>query len=69
MTGTETVSAFVAAINAHDVNRLAELMSNDHRFIDAHGNEVIGKEKMIAGWRGYFEWFPLPHRSPRHFRG
>jgi len=21
-------------------------------------NQVSGKEKMIAGWRGYFEWFP-----------
>ena len=33
-------------------------MSDDHTFIDAHGNEVSGKEKMIAGWRVYFEWFP-----------
>jgi hypothetical protein len=27
-------------------------------FIDAHGNQVNGKESMIAGWRGYFQWFP-----------
>jgi hypothetical protein len=33
-------------------------MSDGHIFIDAHGNELRGKEKMIAGWRGYFEWFP-----------
>jgi len=33
-------------------------MSNDHIFIDAHGNQVSGKEKMIAGWRAYFDWLP-----------
>ena len=54
----QTIQAFVAAINAQDVDSLAKLMSNDHIFIDPHGNEVRGKETMIAGWRGYFEWFP-----------
>ena|SRR2546421_5079712 len=34
-------------------------MSNNHTFIDAHSNEVHGKEKMTVGWRGYFEWFPV----------
>ena len=58
MTNKETVLAFVESINAHDVNRLAQLMSDDHVFVDAHGNEVVGKEKMSVGWRGYFEWFP-----------
>ena len=58
MTSKETVVAFVNAINAHDLDALAELMSDDHTFIDAHGNEVTGREQMIAGWRGYFEWFP-----------
>jgi SnoaL-like domain len=54
----EVVLAFIERINAHDVDGLAELMSDGHTFIDAHGNQVSGKEKMIAGWRGYFEWFP-----------
>ena len=54
----ETVLAFIARINAHDVEGLGALMSDGHIFIDAHGNQVSGKEKMIAGWRGYFEWFP-----------
>ena len=58
MTSKETVVAFVNAINAHDLDALAELMSDDHTFIDAHGNEVTGREQMIAGWRGYLEWFP-----------
>jgi len=59
MTNKDTVFAFIDRINAHDVDGLAELMTDDHRFIDAHGNEVVGREKMTAGWRGYFEWFPV----------
>lgn len=53
-----TIQAFVDRINAHNVDGLAQLMSDDHIFIDAHGNQVVGREKMIPGWRGYFEWFP-----------
>ena len=58
MNNKQTILEFIARINAHDVEALGKLMSDDHRFIDAHGNEVIGKEKMVPGWRGYFEWFP-----------
>jgi len=58
MTNNETILAFINRINAHDVAGLGALMSDDHTFIDAHGNQVAGREKMIAGWRGYFEWFP-----------
>jgi ketosteroid isomerase-like protein len=54
----DTIQTFIDCINAHDANGLGELMSDDHTFVDAHGNEVVGKEKMVAGWRGYFEWFP-----------
>jgi ketosteroid isomerase-like protein len=54
----ETIQSFIRCINAHDVSGLAGLMSDDHVFVDAHGNEVRGKEQMTTGWRGYFEWFP-----------
>lgn len=54
----KTVEAFIDSINAHDVSSLAKLMSDDHVFIDAYGNEERGKETMTAGWRGYFELFP-----------
>ena len=54
----ETIQAFIDCINAHDVDGLGGLMSDDHTFIDAHGNEVVGRETMVAGWRGYFAWFP-----------
>jgi ketosteroid isomerase-like protein len=53
-----TILAFIDRINAHDVDGLADLMSDDHTFIDAHGSEVSGKDKMTPGWRGYFDWFP-----------
>jgi ketosteroid isomerase-like protein len=58
MTNKQTITAFIDRINVHDVEALGALMSDDHTFIDAHGNQVYGREKMIAGWRGYFEWFP-----------
>jgi ketosteroid isomerase-like protein len=54
----KTIQSFIDSINAHDVEGLGKLMTDDHAFIDAHGNKVQGKEKMLAGWRGYFEWFP-----------
>jgi ketosteroid isomerase-like protein len=54
----QTVYTFVEAINNHNVDEISSLMTDDHRFIDAHGNEVIGKEKMSSGWAGYFQWFP-----------
>ncbi|HXB45481.1 MAG TPA: nuclear transport factor 2 family protein, partial [Puia sp.] len=49
---------FVSAINEHNVDKMYSLMTDDHKFIDAHGNEVRGKDKMKAGWVGYFQWFP-----------
>ena len=58
MTNRQIIDAFVDCINDHDVTGLGELMSDDHKFVDAHGNQVSGKAQMMAGWRGYFEWFP-----------
>ena len=58
LSNREAVLAFVERINEHEPHQIGELMSDDHTFVDAHGNQVVGKEKMIAGWRGYFEWFP-----------
>lgn len=58
MKARETIFAFVDAINARDLPALGDLMSDEHKFIDAHGKEVCGREQMLAGWRGYFEWFP-----------
>lgn len=49
---------FVNAINRHDIDKIYSLLTDDHKFIDSIGNEVIGKVKMKAGWAGYFQWFP-----------
>jgi len=54
----EIVLASIDRINPHDVEGLGALMSDDHIFIDAPGNQVSGREKMIVGWRAYFDWFP-----------
>lgn len=58
MTNKQTILAFIERINAHDVESLGALMSDDHTFIDAHANQISGRETMLTGWRGYFEWFP-----------
>ncbi len=49
---------FVSAINEHNIDKICSLMTADHKFIDSQGNEAIGKEKMQAGWIGYFQLFP-----------
>jgi hypothetical protein len=52
------VLEFIEAINHHDVDAIYDLMADDHKFIDAHGNEVSGNDIMKAGWAGYFSIFP-----------
>ena len=52
------INDFVRAINAHDPHALDSLMSDDHVFIDAHGNEMHGRDTMHQGWAGYFQLFP-----------
>ena len=47
----ETVLALFDAINRHDPDALAALMTQDHVFIDGLGNSVHGRETMRAGWR------------------
>jgi len=54
----KTITDFAAAINSRDVERIAALMSDDHTFIDAHGNEATGKDMLKAGWASYFKFFP-----------
>src|ERR1700676_2885901 len=56
--GKKIVDDFVNAINEHNVDRIYLLMTDDHIFVDAHGNEVSGKDKMKTGWTVYFQWFP-----------
>jgi ketosteroid isomerase-like protein len=58
MSAVETVLHFLDRINQRDVDKLAELMTEDHVFIDSLGQSVRGREKMRAGWRGYYAFCP-----------
>lgn len=49
---------FVKAINAHDVDGIAELVSLNHEFIDSLGGSVRGREPVRAAWRAYFALCP-----------
>ena len=55
----ETVAqAFVRAINRQDADRLAELMSPAHRFVDSLGSDTEGRDKMRDAWAAYFRMVP-----------
>jgi ketosteroid isomerase-like protein len=58
MSAIETVLDFLGRINKRDVDELAELMTEDHVFIDSLGNTMRGRETMRAGWRGYYAFCP-----------
>ena len=58
MTDKEIVLAFVKAINNHDVDKIFNLMSDDHIFIDGAGGKHIGKIDMKEGWQNYYQMFP-----------
>ena len=49
---------FVSAINDHDVDKLASLMTADHVLADGGGGSVRGREKMREAWQEYFALFP-----------
>jgi ketosteroid isomerase-like protein len=49
---------FVAAINSGNVNRIYDLMTDDHLFIDSQDNRMAGKENMKQAWIGYYQLFP-----------
>jgi ketosteroid isomerase-like protein len=55
VTPLEVVRAFVGRINAHDVDGLAALMTEDHCFIDSLGQVIRGREAVRAGWGQYFD--------------
>ena len=54
----KTVYEFANAINEHNTDKMYSLMTDDHKFIDAHGSEVMGKDKMKMDWKDHFRRFP-----------
>jgi len=57
MRSADVISRFVAAINLQDVPAIVALCTQDHAFIDAHGN-VVPASGLQAAWRGYFAFMP-----------
>jgi ketosteroid isomerase-like protein len=57
-TPDDVARAFVAAINAEDLNALRALMTDDHTFTDARGNSFTGADKMRLGWQHFFRVYP-----------
>lgn len=49
---------FVVAINTHNLDKLCDLMTDNHVFIDSQDNRFSGKESMKQAWIAYFEIFP-----------
>ena len=48
--------SFMDRINAHDVEGLAALMTEDHTFIDSLGQSVRRRQWVRAAWMSYFEF-------------
>ena len=55
---TKIVLEFIDAINEADIDKICNLMSDDHLFIDSQGYRVTGKNNMELGWIEYFKLFP-----------
>lgn len=53
-----TALRFNEKINQQDPDGLAELMTEDHTFIDNNGRVTGGKDSMREGWRNFFERYP-----------
>src|ERR1700738_2605730 len=51
----ETVVEFIKRINAGNVDKLCELMTEDHVFQDALGKRFIGRETLRGGWKMYYQ--------------
>jgi len=68
MTPYDVAIAFVDAINSKDVERLADLMTVDHKFIDGDGSEHGGKDQMAPGWKEHLDLIPdLTLSISQHF--
>ena len=58
MNAVETVLEFLDRINRRDVEKLAELMTEDHVFVDSLGQQIRGRAKVRSGWSGYYAICP-----------
>jgi len=49
---------FNDCINNRNLDGLADLMTDDHKFIDSAENAINGKGICLDAWRGFFSGFP-----------
>ncbi len=45
-------------INNRDLEKLTDLMTEDHIFIDSYNDVFKGRERMKKGWAEFFERYP-----------
>jgi ketosteroid isomerase-like protein len=53
-----TAVVFNEKINQRDLEGLAELMTDDHTFVDNDGVVTEGKDVMLKSWKAFFEKYP-----------
>ncbi len=60
---TDVVERLAAAMNEHDLTRVAALIDQDYRSEQpAHpGREFVGRAQMVANWRSMFDGIPDLH--------
>jgi ketosteroid isomerase-like protein len=56
--GKEVILDFINAINSANIERMVDLMTDDHEFTDTQDNKMSGKENLRKAWKVYFELFP-----------
>ena len=59
MSSEEIALAFVAAVNAEDIEGLGALMAEGYVFTDSLGNSFSGRERMMQAWRYFFGAYPF----------
>jgi ketosteroid isomerase-like protein len=57
-TAADIALEFIDRINLHHLHRIVELITDDHLFTDAQGNQHRGRRQIERSWRACFEWFP-----------
>lgn len=58
MIGESVALEFNSRINGRDLDGLADLMSDDHTFVDTDGNVTSGKPACLHAWSTFFDAFP-----------
>jgi hypothetical protein len=60
------VLSFIDAINRGDLDRLANLMHQDHSLVVLDEQPVVGRDANIEAWNGYLTSFPDYVIYPRY---